>query len=70
MLSIGHNPTVTEDKSIKIEVNIFDFDKNIYGDMLEVEFITRLRDEEKFDSIDALKEQLHKDKEAALKALS
>jgi len=69
MLSIGYNPTVTDDKSIKIEVNIFDFDKDIYGDMLEVEFIARLRDEEKFNSINALKEQLHKDKEAAEAAL-
>lgn len=69
MLSIGHNPTVTDDKSIKIEVNIFDFDKEIYGDMLEIEFVARLRNEEKFDSLDALKEQLHKDKEDSLTIL-
>lgn len=69
MLSIGHNPTVTDDKSIKIEVNIFDFDKEIYGDMLEIEFVARLRNEEKFDSLDALKEQLHKDKEDSIKIL-
>lgn len=69
MLSIGHNPTVTDDKSIKTEVNIFDFDKEIYGDMLEIAFIARLRDEQKFDSLDALTEQLHKDKEDSLKIL-
>lgn len=69
MLSIGHNPTVTDDKSIKTEVNIFDFDKEIYGDMLEIAFIARLRDEQKFNSLDALTEQLHKDKEDSLKIL-
>ncbi len=69
MLSIGHNPTVTDDKSIKTEVNIFDFDKEIYGDMLEIAFIARLRDEQKFDSLDALTDQLHKDKEDSLKIL-
>ncbi len=69
MLSIGYNPTVTDDKSIKIEVNIFDFDIDIYGDTVEIEFIARLRNEEKFDSIEALKQQLHKDKAAALEIL-
>ncbi|OJW84969.1 MAG: riboflavin biosynthesis protein RibF [Bacteroidetes bacterium 46-16] len=69
MLSIGHNPTVTDDKSIKIEVNIFNFDKEIYGDMLEIEFVARLRDEEKFDSLEALKDQLHRDKEYSISVL-
>ena len=69
MLSIGHNPTVTDDKSIKIEVNIFDFNENIYGELLEVQFVEWLRNEEKFVSLDALKEQLHKDKIAAQKIL-
>jgi riboflavin kinase/FMN adenylyltransferase len=70
MLSIGLNPTVTDDRSIKIEVNIFDFGKNIYGDMVEIEFVEYLRDEQKFDSLDALKEQLGKDKESSLGILS
>lgn len=69
MLSIGLNPTVTDDRSIKIEVNIFDFDRNIYGDMIEIEFVQYLRDEQKFDSLDALREQLHKDKETSLESL-
>jgi len=69
MLSIGQNPTVTDDKSIKIEVNIFDFNKEIYGDILEIEFVERLRNEEKFDSLDALKEQLHRDKINSLNIL-
>jgi len=69
MLSIGLNPTVSDDRSIKIEVNIFDFDRNIYGDMIEIEFVQYLRDEQKFDSLDALREQLHKDKETSLESL-
>jgi len=70
MLSIGYNPTVTDKKELKIEVHIFSFSESIYGEELEIFFIRYLRTEEKFDSLDALKEQLHKDKEAALQALS
>ena len=69
MLSIGYNPTVTDKKELRIEANIFDFDKDIYGDELEIVFIKRLRDEQKFASLDALKEQLHKDKEETSKAV-
>lgn len=62
MLSIGYNPTVTDKKELRIEANLFDFDKDIYGDTLEIFFLKKLRDEQKFDSLEALKEQLHKDK--------
>jgi riboflavin kinase/FMN adenylyltransferase len=70
MLSIGHNPTVTNDRSIKIEVNIFDFSKEIYDEIIEVSFVARLRDEEKFASLEALKEQLHKDKVESMRMLT
>ncbi len=69
MLSIGYNPTVTDKKELRIEANIFDFDKDIYGDELEIRFIKKLRDEQKFDSLEALIDQLHKDKEETLKVL-
>jgi riboflavin kinase / FMN adenylyltransferase len=69
MLSIGYNPTVTDRKELRIEANLFDFDKDIYGQTLEVAFVKRLRDEQKFDSLDALKAQLHRDKENSMKAL-
>jgi riboflavin kinase / FMN adenylyltransferase len=69
MLSIGYNPTVTDKKELRIEANLFDFDKDIYGDTLEISFIKKLRDEQKFDSLEALKEQLHKDKEETKKAI-
>ena len=70
MLSIGHNPTVTDEKKINIEVNIFDFSEDIYDHTIEIEFVAWLRNEEKFSSLDALKEQLHKDKVASLNALA
>lgn len=70
MLSIGYNPTVSDAHQLHIEVNILDFDKDIYGDTLEIAFVTYLRNEEKFASLEALKEQLHKDKENTIHALA
>lgn len=69
MLSIGYNPTVTDKKELKTEANLFDFDKDIYGDTLEIAFIRKLRDEQKFASLAALKDQLHKDKNESLAIL-
>lgn len=65
MLNIGNNPTV-EGKGKSIEVNIFDFDKMIYGDEATIYFIERLRDEVKFNNLEELKEQLAKDKQDAM----
>lgn len=64
--SVGLNPTVCG-KNITVETYILNFDKNIYGDELKVYFIERIRNEEKFKSLDALKNQLYKDKEFAKK---
>lgn len=69
MLNIGIRPTVSNELSLHIEANIFDFEQDIYGQQLTLQFIARLRDEQKFPSIDDLKQQLGKDKEAALKVL-
>jgi riboflavin kinase/FMN adenylyltransferase len=66
MLNIGYNPTVTDEGRLHIEVHIFDFDKQVYGDTLEIAFIARLRDELKFNSLDELVQALHNDKAAAL----
>lgn len=68
MLSIGKNPTI-KDKPHSIEVNIFDFNEEIYGKEITLKFIEKLRDEVKFDGIESLKEQLHLDKENSLKLL-
>jgi len=61
MLSIGTRPTVNGNKQT-IEVNIFNFDKNIYSENLSVYFIERLRDEIKFSGLEELKDQIIKDK--------
>lgn len=58
--NIGFNPTVNG-KSLSIETNILDFDKDIYGKVIKVEFLKRIRDEKKFNNICELKEQLKKD---------
>jgi riboflavin kinase / FMN adenylyltransferase len=64
MMNIGVRPTVDGSKRM-IEVNIFDFDKDIYGQTLRVHLKKYIRGEQKFDGLDALKEQLGKDKIAA-----
>ncbi len=69
MLNIGNNPTVLG-KGRSIEVNIFDFNQNIYGDDATIYFIERLRDEIKFSGLDALKVALAEDKKNALKILN
>lgn len=60
MMNIGTNPTV-DGKVQSIEVHFFDFSTDIYGLQLEVEILERLRDEQKFGSLDDLKDQLAKD---------
>lgn len=64
MMNIGVRPTV-EGVNRMIEVNIFDFDKDIYGSILTVQIYKRLRSEQKFNGLEELKAQLGKDKEMA-----
>ena len=68
MLNIGYRPTV-DGKKRTTEVNIFDFERDLYGQQLKIEFVARLRNEQKFTGLDALKEQLAQDKINALAAL-
>lgn len=65
MMNIGYNPTVNGQKQT-IEVNLFDFDADIYGQKLEISLLQYLREEQKFGSVDLLKEQLNLDKKTAL----
>ncbi len=69
MLNIGMRPTV-DGKERTIEVNILDFNADLYGETLILEFVKRLRDEKKFDGIEALKKQLLQDRETTRKILS
>lgn len=68
MMNIGTNPTV-DGKNRSIEVHFFNFNKDIYGTKLKIEFLKRLRSEQKFENIDALKTRLKIDKEQALNYL-
>ena len=73
MMNIGTTPTIEESnvpRGQKIEVNIFDFNLDIYEEVIRVEMVARLRDEVKFDSVDSLATQLTKDKDKALTFLS
>lgn len=69
MLNIGFRPTVSGKKKT-IEVHIFDFANDIYGENIRIYFKKRIRDERKFEDIDALKSQLSSDKIEALKILN
>jgi riboflavin kinase/FMN adenylyltransferase len=71
MLSIGSNPTVNKGNSNRsIEVNIFNFEKDIYGREISIAFRYRLRDEVRFDDIRQLVEQMKLDKQHALRLLA
>lgn len=60
--NVGINPTFTPEKKIQsIEPYLLDFDRDVYGEQVKLEFVARLRDELKFDSVEALVEQIHKD---------
>lgn len=69
MMNIGNRPTFN-DVIRSIEVHIFNFQENIYGQNLRIYIKYFLRKEEKFNGIEALKQQLHKDKEQALLLLT
>ena len=68
MMSIGFRPTV-DGKTRVVEVNIFDFDEEIYGQTLKVYLKKYLREEIKFDGLDALVKQIGLDKVESLKVL-
>lgn len=67
--NVGYKPTFNNPdiKKNTIEVYILDFDKNIYGEMVDVDWLVRIRDEQKFSGIEELKAQIQRDKETAIK---
>jgi riboflavin kinase/FMN adenylyltransferase len=65
MGNIGYRPTINKG-DLTIEVHIFDFEKDIYGETITIFFVDRIRDEEKFDNLKALKNQLIRDKETVI----
>jgi len=69
MGNIGYRPTVANGE-LTIEVNIFDFDQEIYGEEICISFIDRIRDEHKFENLQALKNQLEKDRKTVKEVLA
>lgn len=64
--NIGVRPTFEKDVEPSIETYIFDFDEELYGDVLRVRFLHRIRDERKFNGIKELKARIEKDSRRAL----
>jgi riboflavin kinase / FMN adenylyltransferase len=67
LLSIGFRETVTNSREHRVEVNIVDFNQDIYGETIRLEFLGKLRDEKKFNSLEELISAMNMDKENALK---
>ena len=67
--SLGVRPTVNGREPL-LEAHLFDFDGDLYGKRIEVEFVEKLRDEQKFADLDAMVKQIDRDAQAARKILS
>jgi riboflavin kinase/FMN adenylyltransferase len=69
MMNIGYNPTV-KGKKQTTEIHFFDFNKDLYGKKIQIDVLKFLRDEQKFDSVEDLKNQLMKDKQKSLEIIN
>ncbi|MFS0786985.1 bifunctional riboflavin kinase/FAD synthetase [Shouchella sp. 1P09AA] len=70
MANVGYKPTFVDNlPEPSVEVNLFDFSEDIYGEMVEVEFLEWIRAEQKFNGIDEIKAQLGRDRETSLQWL-
>jgi riboflavin kinase/FMN adenylyltransferase len=67
--SLGVRPTVNQVSRPLLETHLFDFDGDLYGRRMAVEFVAKLRDEQKFDGLDALKAQMDHDARSAREIL-
>ena len=70
MLYIGNRPTVANGEAPSIEVNIFDFEGDLYEKELIITFVDKIRDQKKFQNTELLKEQLNRDKQVVRKILA
>ncbi|MGB8855742.1 MAG: bifunctional riboflavin kinase/FAD synthetase [Burkholderiales bacterium] len=68
--SLGLNPTVSDSRAAKLEVHVFDFNGDLYGRHVRVEFLKKLRDEEKYSDMEKLKKQIQADADNARAFLS
>lgn len=67
MMNIGHNPTIAKNNSKSIETYFFDFKGDLYNKTIQIKLLKRLRDERKFESVDALKAAMQKDEKYSKK---
>lgn len=66
MMNVGIRPTMHEEGGLSIEVHLFDFDEEIYGEWLEVSLLSFIREERKMKGLDELRKQLEHDRSAAI----
>ena len=61
-ISVGYNPTFSDERErVRVEAHLLDFDRDIYGQPLRIEFMRRLRGEQRFDTVEDLVAQVHRD---------
>jgi riboflavin kinase/FMN adenylyltransferase len=65
--NIGHRPTFGGEPELTVETHVMDFDRELYGEKIRVRFLHRLRGEQKFESIDALRSQIDRDYNRAVR---
>ncbi len=68
-IHIGPNPTFDDDRTVKVEVHLIDYDDDLYGQQLMVDFVARVRDIARFDSAADLIDQLERDIASTCKIL-
>ena len=64
--NVGKKPTIDGGSPVGVETFLFDLQEDLYGKWIEVQLLDFIRPEKKFDSLEALKEQIEKDKETSL----
>lgn len=66
MMNIGYRPTFSDSENRSVEVHVIDFEADLYGKILTVSFLKRIRDEQRFNGLEAIREQLAKDRISCL----
>ena len=69
MMNQGPRPTFQDGRRV-LEAHLFDFDGDLYGEWVRIEWVERLRDIERFASVEQLQQQLERDRRQALAALA
>ena len=67
LTNIGHRPTFGGDPQVTVETHVLDFDGELYGEKIRVRILHRLRNEMKFESVDALRTQIDRDYQRTLR---